>query len=249
MEYLDTQIISYSHKGETDWIVENKHISSIVACEFLMSNSTLNDQANYYIPVCNDVTHIRLFRKMDHSFAKKISDSILFNFSKIDQPPFRQYNNKSISNIINNKRKDLLHSSIGHLKKEMRKTINNKFIFLLDQNISCNPIYECDIETGYELLDLFSKEYNTKDNFKNTWNDILILSKTINDKAILNTNDKLLKKFAEKYFPNNITRKDDIFTLDFEDKKNAVRNNIQESKGYINNGWFYKIRTKNSPSL
>ena len=95
----------------------------------------------------------------------------------------------------------------------MRKTINNKFIFLLDQNISCNPIYECDIETGYELLDLFSKEYNTKDNFKNTWNDILILSKTINDKAILNTNDKLLKKFAEKYFPNNITRKDDIFTL------------------------------------
>lgn len=242
MEYLDTQIISYSYKGETDWIVANKHISSIVACEFLMSNSTLNNQANYYIPIHSDIIHLRLFRKMDHSFAKKLSDSILFDFSKNNQQPFYQFNNQSISNIINNKRKDLLDSSIGHLKKDMRKTINNKFIFLLDQNISCNPIYECDIVTGYVLLDSFLKEYKPKSNFKNTWNDILILSKTINDKAILKTNDKLLKMFGEKYFPNNITRKDDIFTLDFEDKNNAERNNIQESKGYINNGWFYKIR-------
>ena len=130
--------------------------------------------------------------------------------------------------------------------KENYKDIKAKFNFILEHNLNCLPIETKDIELGYILLELFIKKHSIKEDFRNSWNDILILSKSINTIAKLITKDKLLNNFAAGLCNAKIIsiEVNDI-EIDFS-KSEIIENDYTkfESKGYINKGWQYKVINK-----
>lgn len=93
-----------------------------------------------------------------------------------------------------------------------------------------------------ELLQEFRKEHNLKENFRNSFNDMLILASAIDTSALLITEDSLLNKFAAKQFAGAYQRQDGIATIDFSQDSPATKRNSRESKGYINKSWQVSFR-------
>jgi hypothetical protein len=100
---------------------------------------------------------------------------------------------------------------------------------------------------GYDLLDKFLIKHSSKSDFKNTWNDILILSKAINKQLPLLTEDKLLNRFAAENYNTKAIQENGFLKIDFSDTKNVEKRTNKESKGYINRGWEYKMINNYSP--
>jgi hypothetical protein len=178
-------------------------------------------------------------------FNRRSSDSIQFDF-KSEYESYVLYNNLSISDAINNGKQPLFNSSIDFLTKETYKDIRNKFQFILEHGLNCLPISTQDIDFGYILLDIFTKSHPLKDDFRNSWNDILILSKALNCGARLITEDKLLNKFASEIFSVKMNSLGGgAIEIDFSKKQEDIDDFMKlESKGYVNRGWQYKINNR-----
>ncbi|RDV13740.1 hypothetical protein DXT99_18450 [Pontibacter diazotrophicus] len=97
------------------------------------------------------------------------------------------------------------------------------------------------------MLNSFLSKHNSKENFRNTWNDILILSKSSTKELPLVTEDKLLNRFAAELYDVAVSKHDKFLNIDFSKphKESSKINN--ESKGYVNNGWRYKISKNYAP--
>jgi len=239
MNILDTQIISYKYNKSKEIDVRNTIIPSIVAIEFLLMQTNKPYSANYYIPRINRSHMVGM--KIDHPFNKSLTDSIIFNFKQLHQP-FAIFSNYNISELINTKNIDLFDNAVNFKEKKLQKDLKKKIRFIVDNNIFCEPIVEKDIEIGYKLLEKFLSKYSSKDDFSNTWNDILILSKSISKKMTLLTEDKLLNTFASESFNANCIRDNGILNIDFSKAVIIKRKPNRETKEYINNGWQYKMR-------
>jgi predicted nucleic acid-binding protein len=249
--YIDTNILYHKYSGElSDFIIEKQTITSINALEFLKNiEKKHNNRARYHIPNVKSALHFAKFingegyiKKRNHPIGKSASDYVLFDFAN-EFESYAFYNNHSISQVINNKYNELFYLSIAFLEKSELKEIRDKYNFLISNNLFCENIDATDIELGYELLDKFLQKYSLKGNFRNCWNDILILSKCINKGSRILTGDKLLNRFACDIYEGSIRNEKDLLDIKFPDRKSAIKKNIdRESKGYINRGWFYKIR-------
>lgn len=252
--YLDTNILYYAHSGiKHDIKIEEQNITSINALEFLKNIEKVHtNRAKYHIPRTSSIYHHReilgakeYFKKRNHPINKRLSEYVIFDFSK-DFESYALYNNESISQVINNKYHELFYLSISFLEKSEIKDIRNKYNFLLDHNLQCESISENDIALAYDLLDRFIKNHSLKEDFRNCWNDILILSKSINEGGKLITSDKLLNRFASEIYNGKLIKSDDILEIEFSNENNeSKRFEKLESKGYINRGWNYKIRKGN----
>ena len=252
--YLDTNILYYKHSGkEVNIDINGKFITSINALEFLKNiEKKHHNKAKYHIPVTFSQSHKmewinmrKSIKKTNHSFHKRFSDYIAFDFSQ-DFDSYALYNNKSVSQVINNHGQELFYSSIEGLTKPRNKDIKSKFKFILENNLNCDVITAEDIELGYELLDKFIKKYSLKADFRNCWNDILILAKSINEGAKLVTSDKLLNTFASEVYSGEIKKTKNIVEIQFPTINENVSDTWtkKESKGYINRGWQYKMNSK-----
>ncbi len=160
-----------------------------------------------------------------------------------EYPSIIEYNNISISNLINEGLTDLMSCVVNHLEKEKKKTLKRRFRFLVENNIKCVPLKYSDVECGFGLLSTFKEKYNFKNNFRNTWNDILILSSAIGAEDSLVTEDNLLSRFAGENYRITPHFNQDFIEFNFSNQKDLKRKIIKESKGYINQGWkakFYK---------
>ncbi len=248
MKIIDTNILYYKHKDADYKIeIEDNFITSVNALEFLRNiEKEHSSKAKYYIPLLKKAVHLEMtaiakFHK-NRPFNKRMSDAISFSF-KGDFDDYMFYNNLSVADVINNRKQQLFNSSIEFFPKEDYKEIKDKFNFLVGNNLTCLQIENKDIELAYALLDLFLKNHSIKEDFRNSWNDLLILSKSVNSNAKLITKDKLLNKFAtELYKAKTIYIGIDEIEIDFSEKKDDARDNTKfESKGYINRGWQYKI--------
>jgi hypothetical protein len=248
--YLDTNILYYTYSGKNLNInFDEKKITSINTLEFLKNIEKIhNNKAKYYIPRINSDIHYQMllegkkyFKKRNHPINKRLSDYVIFDFAQ-DFDSYALYNNESIAQIINNKYRELFYLTISFLSKSEYKEIRGKFDFLVDNELQCDSINSNDIELGYELLDIFTQKHSLKDDFRNCWNDILILSKSINEGARLITSDKLLNRFASELYEGKIVKSAEILEIQFpcESEKND-KYVKQESKGYINRGWIYKM--------
>lgn len=246
--YLDTNILYYTFSGRNLNIdFYGKNITSINSLEFLKNiEKTHNNKAKYYIPKINSGLHYQMliggkeyFKKSNHPMNKRLSDCVIFNFAK-DYNSYALYNNESISQTVNNKYRELFNFSISFLSKSEYKDIKGKFDFLINSEFQCDSINNADIELGYELLDIFLQNHSLKDDFRNCWNDILILSKSINEGARLITSDKLLNRFASELYKGEIHKSEEILDIHFPTESKKIDNIQHESKGYINRGWFYK---------
>lgn len=249
--FIDTNILYQSYPNKKpDFGTDKYHITSVNALEFLRNiEKEHNNRAKYYIPQVRSETHFleilrmrEYFKKRNHPINKRISDSIIFDF-KNDFSSYTFYNNESILAVINNNYKEAFYMAIEYLEKKEYKDVRSKFNFLLELNVICEGIAKEDIILAYDLLDKFLLEHNVKNDFRNSWNDILILSRVVNQGAKLISSDKLLNRFAAEVYLASINRKNSILEIQFPsiDTSNVKRSK-KESKGYINRGWDYKIR-------
>jgi hypothetical protein len=249
MKIIDTNILIHYYKNKDVknlfWEEEN-HITSINALEFLNNiEKTQSNKARYYIPIINNLLHAEIMMlkiHRDHPFNKRLSDGITFDFNG-EFESYIFYNNLAICEAINKGKKDLFYAAIKFLPKEDYKSIKDKFNFLVSNNLHCLNINPDDISLAYKLLELFLKNNALKIDFRNSWNDLLILSKSIGTGSKLITKDKLLNRFVTELFKSKVTpMNENEIEIDFAKSKSEVQDNTKfESKGYINRGWHYKI--------
>ncbi|RSK34005.1 hypothetical protein [Hymenobacter metallilatus] len=247
---IDTNILSYNYKKVKgyEWFdIYKAVIPSVVALEFLNNQSSSRHGANYYVPNIKiqqyDPGIAEFIRKRDHAFNKHRSDYLIFDF-KEDIESFKIFNNYSISSVVSEKFKELYFASVKFLPKEQKKKLIKKYNYVLSQDLLCVPLVDEDIIIAYDLLDkaLEDNVVNFKSNFKNSWNDILVLSKAISLSKTLWTSDKVLNNFAAEVYHARTRTVGDVLELSFGKElaeKSIVR---KESKGYINRGWDYKMR-------
>lgn len=243
-QYLDTQVVSYAMKGKWDYSLDGCVISSIVANELFLVHGNDPANANLYIPLISNHHTIGLMtsdlRRRDHPFNRHHTDSIVMDFANV-YPTIVEYNNLSISVAINNGFTDLMSGAFNHLDKETRKTLKRRFKFLVENKIRCVPLRRSDIESAFELLARFCKKYNFKGNFRNTWNDLLILSSAMGAGEPLVTEDNLLSRFASEDLKITPKKKQDFVELSFSVSGKKDRTIYNESKRYINTGWRVKF--------
>lgn len=251
MDFIDTNVLYYAYsKNDFEISDEGAIITSINALEFLKNiEKEHNNKAKYYIPSVKSTSlkfdpFFLIAKKRDHPFGKRYTDFIKFDF-KHDFDSYILYNNESIENVINTFNIELFKSSISFLDKETYKELLSRFKFLLNNNIFCESISANDIELGYYILDAFLNKYSIKDDFRNSWNDILILSKCLNQGERLITHDKLLNELAIELFHVEIEWHNKYIEIAFpESRKKKIEDKQRESKGYINRSWQYKFRRK-----
>jgi len=243
MKLIDTNVLSYVYNKTNNYelSIDNEYISSVVASEFL-----LMQKKDYYIPNIGNIAknpYLSKFTKVEHLPNKHSTDSILFDFNQLHDS-FCHYSNFAISDLINNQNIILYDKIMEFQDKTDRKELKKKIRFIIDNNIKCEPILDEDIKEGYLILEKFIDKYSTKGNFRNTWNDILILSKSINKGLLLITEDKLLNKIAMEFYNAIVTKNNDFVNLTFNTIEEPIRKINKESKGYINKSWEYKIRNQ-----
>lgn len=232
--------------------IKGQTVTSINALEFLKNiEKEHHNRAKYHIPNINFGYHYHalisqknFFLDRKRPFRQIHSDSIIFDF-KQDFESYALYNNESISNSLNNRLEELFYLSIAFMQKDEYKDVRNKYNFLLNNSIQCESITVLDIELAYSLLDLFLDNHSIKNDFRNSWNDILILARTINEGGRLISSDKLLNRFASEVASGTIEDSFNFIEIQFPPKEEGVKSKIErlESKGYINRGWQYKIRS------
>jgi len=238
---LDTQVISLALKGKLNMTIEGDSISSIVANEFLLGQSNNYSQGNYYIPVLSKSHRYTYFHpsgiRNDHMFSQRSSDSILMDFGN-EFPAILEYNSLSMSNVINERRDGLFNAAIKHLDKKKRKTLKKRIQFLLENKVRCIPLNQEIVNISFALLHDFQKQHNLKADFRNSWNDILILSSAINNCDELITEDCELAKFAANMYEVNSKRNSGFLEICFSELTNTdEKYTPTDSKGYINRGW------------
>lgn len=249
--HLDTQVVSYAFKGSWNQPLEGCTISSIVANELLLIHGSDLSKANIYVPLLSaahtDGPLAQELRRRDHPFNKRLSDSIIMDFGN-EYPSIIEYNNLSISTAINDGLHDLMAGAINHLDKDTKKTLKKRFRFLVENGIRCIPITNMEVELAFDLLAKFRQNHNPKGNFRNTWNDLLILSSAIRRSDNLVTKDSLLSRFAAQQSGVEPETKHGFLELPFSKTTTADRKPSNESKGYINNGWRVKFSRPPPPS-
>jgi len=248
--HLDTQVVSYALKGKWNDSINGSAISSVVANEFFLVQGDDPAKANLYIPLLSSRHMMRPMltelRRRDHPFNKRLSDSIIMDFGN-EFPTIIEYNNLSVSSVINYGLADLFAGAINHLDKDTKKTLKRRFQFLIENSIQCIPLRQSDVEMAFALLSRFRESYNIKANFRNSWNDLLVMSCAMCANEPLITEDGLLSKFASEHFRITPEKKQGFVELTFAANKTKCHKQFRESKGYINNGW--RVRFSKPPNL
>jgi hypothetical protein len=239
--FVDTQVVSYSKKGTTSRSIRGAKISSITASELLLVYGDKRTAAKYYVPALSPIhlgTASLGSMKRDHPFGKNFTDSIVFNFGR-DFEPLKEFGSNAISKMVNERNLELLRQSILFLDKKVQKYIREDFAFLVDNEIECVPLSLDTIEAGYRYLKAFqSSGEKIKTTFRNTWNDLLILSTAEIHGEKLWSEDNQLNRFAASSFGE--FREAEQGTLEITMRPASLdseRTTSRESKGYINAGW------------
>jgi len=236
---LDTQIISYALKGSSEFDIYKNSISAITANEFLLVQNSVPTKANYYIPLIGN-KH-KVYGIKDHPFGKEVTDRVLINFAS-DFPTIIEFGSTAISKIINDKDRETFEIATEFLEKDKRKKVRRRFDFILEQEIYCIPLSEDILECGLGLLNKFILKRNIKKNFRNTLNDILILSTAISCSSELITEDKELQRFASEQFAGLSETVGKFLIIEFSINQEIKCLKKKENKGYINRGWQFSLK-------
>lgn len=243
--FLDTQIISYAMKGKWSSSISGKAISSIVASELLLMHCPDPSKASWYLPNYSkerfDEARLSQLRRRDHPFRKNVADSLIVDFGS-DFGSIVEFNSFSIARVINEHFEDLFIAATRHFPKIKRKSLLNTYRYLVDNGIECVPLVPDDIEHGFELLEKFKESHNLKQRFRNSWNDLLVLSMARNRSADLITVDSELARFSARIDDARVEDCDKGgVTLHYPQLNDSVRRKPTESKGYINQSWRVKV--------
>lgn len=250
MEFIDTQIISYKFKNNKelfDGDIRGRQISSIVALEFLGIMIKNENRAKMYpikLKGFHPIMHFALeHRKKGFEFGKKSTDKLIIDFNgEFDSIVI--YSNEAISYLINEKDLDaLLLFAKNSLDKEDFKRFRERAQFLINNEITVVPVTQETVIKMQCIYEDIKNEYNVKDNYRNSFMDLLILATSVQKKERLITQDKELNKALKKCceYLNISTYAEGICSIDYCDKhmEKDVKN---DNKGYINNSWRIMLK-------
>jgi hypothetical protein len=239
--FVDTQVVSYAKKGTTTRSIKGARISSVTASELLLVYGEKRTAANYYVPAISTIhlgTASLGSTKRDHPFSRNFTDSIVFDFGR-DFEPLKEFGSNTISTMVNERNIGLLRQSIAFLDKRTQKYIREDFDFLVDNDIECVPLSPNMIEAGYRYLKVFqSSGEKVKTSFRNTWNDLLILSTAEIHAEKLWSEDSQLNRIAASSFGEFAEAEPG--TLDIWLRPGPLepaKRTSRESKRYVNTGW------------
>lgn len=251
---VDTQVLSYHFKCPFYEIGQHPlAISSVTANEFLLAQCAEGGHPDYCIPHPASHRHLSystsgLFwsRRLwaNRRFAKlrtHLTDRIILDFGS-QFPPYCEYGNEAIAEVINGKLFELYVFGIAHLPKAKQKYLRKRMRYILETDYLCYPLNSKIIDRALILFERFVTEYNCKGNVRNTLNDILILATAIEMAEVLVTHDNLLNRFSAHQYNASTEEREELLLIDFSEKEAHSRKEEAESKGYVNRGWSYSIR-------
>ena len=234
--HIDTQIISYAYKGTGESDVRSAEMSSVAIKEFLATYNPENNKDHFYVPAngviarCPDLLGQLSSRSQMNSSAR--TDRLILDFG-VDFPVLVEYGSVAIARMVNMKNLSLLRESVAHMPKEDRRAVRKKFEFVCDNEIRCVALNKYAAITALEVFTLFLERHQPKNFFRNTANDILILSTAISAEARFETLDSALSRRACSTLAARKELKGSRLTLDFSRTSNTSKHSL-ESKRYIN---------------
>lgn len=251
MVFIDTHIVSYAKRGVLSRSIQGANISSVSASELLLVYGDKRTSANYYVPLAPRLHFELMAAKVSaHPFSKRLTDQIIFDFGS-DYEPIVEFGSVAIAQMINDRRFDLLQRSIQFLPKGRKKIIREDFGFLAENRIRCFSLNPPTVANAHRLLEAFrSSNQRIKTTFRNTWNDLLILSAAWADDDELLTNDDQLNRFAASSFGEFSECGSGVLRVRFPSAEAPTAQRIfAESKGYVNRGWKASFRTRVKQAL
>lgn len=238
--FLDTQILIGAIQGRNLDRIPHASINSVAASEFLGALTDDPSRAKFYIPFWGERHALMLEagRLLHHNrpMPKHSTDHVLMDFNG-QHPTVIQFSNLALAEAINNRTPpSAFYSAISHMPKSRRKATKRKFEFLIDNQIDCVPLSRTAIELAHDLLKSYSTKHALKENFRNSWNDLLIAATALDESRPLLTDDEPLAKHIATVTQAEIRKSSDIVELS-PPQGEPKRNINRESKGYINRGW------------
>lgn len=242
--FLDTQVVSYAQSGARPIDVRNQLISSVVANEFLNAYSSNPTRANYYVTQQdswlsgNPMSQHSLMGEhlSKTSVRKRLAAGLVIDFGNAF-PTRIEFNRFGIADAINTRNRTTIRRAIEVSRVHNPRTILSRFDFLIDSNIHCHSLMEDDVRCAMSLLAAFTALFELKDDFLNSFNDLLILATAARWKAALHTEDSLLSRFVARQFGLSPLALNGLTSIDFAGTEPKHRRRALGSKGFINCAW------------
>ncbi len=238
--FVDTQVLVYALQGKLH-LPQRSLVSAVAAGEFLMAQSPDPMKANYYIPLylsraaMNSLRPDNLVSRTSTSQYRRCTDRIVLDFGN-KYRPLALFNTGVLTLLINQRSPEFLHFAIEKLPKANQNAIRERFNFLMDARIVCEPLVPPVAERALQMLSEFTEVENLKTNFRNSVHDLLILATAIHRKLDLRTFDTVLSRFASKQYASGQRKDRGCITLRFSGVKDQASRR-SGSKGYVNHGW------------
>jgi hypothetical protein len=249
---LDTQILVHMKNGKRR-PQQDFAIASVSANEFLFAYDQSNPKvARYYVPLYFGRGH-RLtppggqMQPSNHFSRRHRTDRIVIDFNN-QHPPMVEYGSVAIAAAINNQNVRLFDYATEHLPKQDKRSIKDRFVFLMQQRVRCVALDETTIEVGLELLSKFLEVHSPKGEFRNTVCDRLILAVAQKHGLTFRTEDCLLQRFAASRHGAPTRHADDDLVIDFAAASPHPTRNSGESKGFIHRGWQIAVERQHRPA-
>ncbi|MEU1232166.1 hypothetical protein [Streptomyces sp. NPDC005828] len=251
---LDTQIISYAIKGKSkEPLPEAFSITSTVAQELLRVRDIPSGGARYFTPPPQRIApeqkgaylrggpvH-RTGYPSNRPRFRNSTDRIVMDFAN-EYPAVVEYGHLGISWLIRTGNRRVYEESITHLPKDERKKLVGNFEFISHHVEDCVPVNSDIISGAFSLLKQVTDEgVAIKADFRNTLNDMPILSTARHERAKIQTEDKLMAQFAKKFSIFGVKESGDHYELICSDPEPRRKRDSHESKGYRNTGWRFAI--------
>jgi len=249
MAMLDTHLTSAALKGgggEIDFSIASTTLQEIFGMQ--CGENTKN---RFYLPLVQNEDHLWVHANMARekrgmyrrSNRKPRTDRLVIDFAQ-DHPAVVEYSHLATCRLLqfSAKRpelglkifatyaKDALPgAAFTHASRHFKALVGSPVRYIsLTLEIA---------QSALLLLSSFESRHNLKDDFRNSWNDILILASAIRANEVLITKDQVLAEFAAEVTRTQVAQHaGDSFKVDFSASSRLRRTSL-ESKRFINLGW------------
>ncbi|MFE0642802.1 hypothetical protein ACFW2Y_14485 [Streptomyces sp. NPDC058877] len=145
--------------------------------------------------------------------------------------------------LIRNQREDIYARRVSHLPRQEQRALRKSFAFILEQDIRCVSLDSKKAQKGVDLLFAYSRTEgsNLKGDFRNSFNDMLILGTAMDLGYDLVTEDRELWKFSRRMLPITCELDGQLVRLKTQ-REQGGRQHSQESRGYVNRSWQVRAR-------
>jgi predicted nucleic acid-binding protein len=249
MVMLDTQLTSATLRDGGDKL--DFSVSSTTLQEIFGMQCGENAENRFYLPLIQNGYHLWMHVNMARekrgmrrrSKRKPRTDRLVIDFAR-DHPTVVEYSHIATCRLLQfSAKQPELGSKIfttyarDALSRAAFSHASRHFKALADSQVRYLALTLETVRMALPLLSEFEARFSLKDNFRNSWNDMLILATAIRANEALITRDRVLAEFAADVIQAEVAdHADASFQVDFNTESVMRRSNL-ESRGYINLGW------------